>query len=127
MDRPLETSELQAFVRAVEDGSLSVAARKLGLPRQTLSRRLERLEERLGTRLLQRTTRRLAVTDAGAALYEHARTILESAKIAEQAVRERGQAVSGTLRVSLPPVYDESLLRAVADFSVRHPELRLHV
>ncbi|HEY6462180.1 MAG TPA: LysR substrate-binding domain-containing protein [Polyangiaceae bacterium] len=125
MDSPLETSELQALVRAVDAGSLSLAARELGLPRQTLARRLERLEERLGTRLLQRTTRKLALTDAGATLYEHARTIIESAQVAEQAVRQRGREIGGTLRISLPPVYDESLLGVVAEFSAKHP--RLHV
>jgi DNA-binding transcriptional LysR family regulator len=127
MDPPLETSELQALVRAADAGSLSRAARELGLPRQTLARRVERLEERLGTRLLQRTTRKLALTDAGAALYEHARAIVESVQVAEQAVRQRGGGVGGTLRVSLPPVYDESLLGAVSDFSARHPDLRVQV
>ncbi len=76
MRPPLETSELQAFARAVEARSLSHAARELGVPRPTLGRRLARLEERLGVRLLRRTTRRLALTDAGATLYEHAKAVL---------------------------------------------------
>jgi len=69
MDEPLETSELLAFSKAVDARSLSRAAAELGVPRATISRRLARLEERLGVRLIRRTTRSLALTDAGEALH----------------------------------------------------------
>ena len=62
---PPETSEIQAFVLAVDEGSVSGASRALGLPRATVSRRLGRLEERLCVRLLHRTTRELSLTEAG--------------------------------------------------------------
>ena len=127
MKSPLETAELQAFVRTVERRSLSLAARELGVPRQTLARRLERLEERLGARLISRTTRKLDLTDAGATLYEHARAALESVQRAEDAVRQGGGTVGGTLRVSMPPLYDDTLFDAVSTFSAQHPALLMHV
>ena len=74
----LETAELLAFSKAVDAKSLSRAAAELGVPRATLSRRLARLEERLGTRLLHRTTRSLLLTDSGEALYRHARIVLDA-------------------------------------------------
>ncbi len=65
MSDPIETAEMLAFARIVEAKSLSRAADELRIPRATLGRRLARLEERLGTRLLRRTTRSLALADAG--------------------------------------------------------------
>src|SRR5690349_4609829 len=103
MHEPLENAELLAFAQAVEARSLSRAAAQLGIPRATLSRRLARLEERLGARLLRRTTRSLTVTDAGEALYRHARLVLEAVADAEASIRRSDDAVRGNLRVSLPP------------------------
>ncbi len=67
MAEPLDTSELVAFARTVKARSFSRAAAELGVPRPTIGRRLARLEERLGVRLLRRTTRTIALTDAGEA------------------------------------------------------------
>src|SRR6266849_3384947 len=72
----IETSELLAFTRTVEAKSLSRAAAELGAPRATIGRRLARLEQRLGVRLLRRTTRALALTDAGDAFYRHALIVI---------------------------------------------------
>lgn len=127
MKAPLETAELQAFTRSVDARSLTLAARELGLPRATLGRRLARLEERLGVRLLRRTTRRIALTSAGATLYDHAKNVLEAARVAEASVHERDGIVRGDLRVSLPPIYDDALLGAVCAFGERHPDVRMHV
>ena len=69
MTDPIETAEMLAFARTVEAKSLSRAAAELRVPRATLGRRLARLEERLGTRLLRRTTRSLTLTDAGEMFY----------------------------------------------------------
>src|SRR4051795_10351404 len=103
MSAPLETAELLAFARTVEAKSLSRAAAELGVPRATVSRRLARLEERLGARLLRRTTRSLALTDAGEALYRHARIVLDAVTNAEASVRRTDEVVRGDLRVSVPP------------------------
>ncbi|XXX78265.1 LysR family transcriptional regulator [Sorangium sp. So ce134] len=127
MDEPLETSELLAFSKTVEARSLSRAAAELGVPRATISRRLARLEERLGVRLLRRTTRSLALTDAGEALYRHARIVLDAVHQAEASVRKADDAVRGELRVSVPPNLDASFSAMVCDFARRYPEVRLHV
>src|SRR5919204_694425 len=103
MQEPLENVELLAFTKAVESRSLSRAAAELGVPRATLSRRLARLESRLGARLLRRTTRSLTVTDAGEVLYRHARIVLDAVGEAEASIRRKDDAVRGNLRVSLPP------------------------
>ena len=96
----IETSELLAFTRTVEAKSLSRAAAELGAPRATIGRRLARLEERLGVRLLRRTTRALALTDAGDAFYRHARIVLDAVAQAEASVRKSDKVIRGTLRVS---------------------------
>ncbi|WP_437674854.1 LysR family transcriptional regulator [Sorangium sp. So ce131] len=127
MDDPLETSELLAFSKTVEARSLSRAAAELGVPRATISRRLARLEERLGVRLLRRTTRSLALTDAGEALYRHARIVLDAVRHAEASVRKSDNVVRGELRVSVPPTMGASFSAMICDFARRYPEVRLHV
>ncbi len=127
MEEPVETSEFVAFAKIVESKSLSRAARELGIPRATISRRLARLEQRLGARLLRRTTRSLAVTDAGEALYRHARIVLDAVSNAEASVRQTDQAVRGTLRVSVPPMMTESFRSMLCSFAELHPEVRMQV
>jgi DNA-binding transcriptional LysR family regulator len=127
MDEPVETAELLAFTRTVDAKSLSRAAAEMGVPRATVSRRLARLEERLGARLLRRTTRSLVLTDAGDALYRHARIVLDAVKQAEQSVRRTDDAVRGDLRVSVPPIQDPGFFATVCDFARRHPEVRVQI
>jgi DNA-binding transcriptional LysR family regulator len=127
MKEPMETSELLAFARTVDARSLSRAAAELGIPRATISRRLARLEERLGTRLLRRTTRSLVLTDAGQAFYRHARIVLDAVDTAEASVRRPDDAIRGDLRVSVPPMLDEEFFTLVEDFARRHPALRVHM
>ncbi len=127
MHEPVETAELVAFAKAVESRSLSRAAAELGVPRATLSRRLARLERRLGVRLLRRTTRSLTVTDAGQAFYRNARVALEAVARAEESVARGDDAVRGSLRVSVPPITDPSFLAMICGFAGRHPEVQLHL
>src|ERR1700754_1041098 len=108
-----ETAELLAFATAVETASLSAAARSLRAPRATVGRRLARLEEKLGTRLLRRTTRALALTDAGSQ--------------AESSVRRGDGPIRGTLRVSIPPITDPGFHRMISEFARAHPDVRLVV
>src|SRR5258708_35533866 len=124
---PVETSELLAFARMVEAKSFSRAAAKLGVPRATIGRRLARLEERLGVRLLRRTTRALAVTDAGDAFYRHARIVLDAVEQAEASVRRSDTVVRGTLRVATPPMLDPSFNALVCDFARAYPEVRIYI
>lgn len=124
---PVETSELLAFTRAVEAKSLSRAAAELGVPRATVSRRLQRLEERLGARLLRRTTRSLALTPAGDTFYRHARIVLDAVQTAEASVRSTGPTIAGDLRVSVPPMLDEGFFAMLTAFAEAHPAVRLSV
>jgi DNA-binding transcriptional LysR family regulator len=121
----VETAELAAFVRTVAARSLSRAARELGAPRTTIARRLGRLEERLGVRLLRRTTRSLTLTDAGEVLYGHARSLLEAVKNAEASVREQSDVIRGDVRVSVLPLRHASFHSMLAAFATRFPEVRL--
>jgi DNA-binding transcriptional LysR family regulator len=123
---PLETAELLAFTRVVEARSLSKAAQQLKIPRATLGRRLARLEERLGTRLVRRTTRSLAITDAGELLYHRARVALDAVTQAEAAVKRGDGSLRGELRVSLPPVSTREFVGVLLDFARAHAEVRCH-
>lgn len=127
MKDPIETAELLSFTRTIESKSLSKAASELGVPRATVSRRLMRLEERLQVRLLKRTTRRLAVTDAGEAFYAHAKRVLEAVNLAESSVTQSQSGVRGELRVAMPPLSGGKLRERVAEFAARHPDVRLSI
>jgi DNA-binding transcriptional LysR family regulator len=127
MPDPVENAELLAFTRSVETKSLSRAAAELGVPRATIGRRLARLEERLGARLLRRTTRTMALTDAGAAFYEHARAVLDAVARAEASVRQSGAAVRGIVRVATPPMLDSTFNRFICDFARAYPQVQLHI
>src|SRR3954452_4473017 len=117
MSDPVETSELLAFTKAVESKSLSRAAAELRVPRATIGRRLARLEERLGTRLLRRTTRSLALTDSGEGFYRQGRTALEAVARAQASVRTRSDVLRGDVRVSFPPLNDESVMEMLVAFA----------
>lgn len=124
----LDANDLILFARVVESGSFSKAAERVGLPKSTLSRRLSQLETQLGERLLTRSTRRLAITDFGERLLEHARRLVEEAEAANAMVLHRQEVPSGTLRVSLPPDFDELELPAVLmQYAAAYPQVRLEL
>src|SRR5260370_1810476 len=106
---------------------MSRAAVELGVPRATNGRRQARLEQRLGVRLLRRTTRALALTDAGDAFYRHARIVLDAVEQAEASVRKSDDVVCGTLRVAPPPMLDPSFNALVCDFARAYPEVKMHI
>lgn len=95
-------SDMDIFARVVTAGSLSSAGRELGLSPAVVSKRLRRLEDRLGTRLLQRTTRQIALTEAGQGFYERVVAILAGIEEAESFVTRRSALPRGTLKVSAP-------------------------
>jgi len=127
MQAPIETAELLAFVRSVDAKSLSRAAAELGVPRATIGRRLARLEERLGARLLRRTTRALSLTDAGERFYRHARGVLDALGQAEDCVRASDGVMAGEVRAAVPPNLDESFSEMITAFLKAHPNVRLTV
>lgn len=125
---PLETAELLTFARIVEEKSLSRAAKALRTPRATISRRLARLEQRLGARLLRRTTRSLTLTDAGETFYRHARIALDAVAQAQSSVKRADDGViRGDLRVSVPPLTDESFFAMITRFGKKYPDVRLQL
>src|SRR4051812_39889870 len=124
---PLEKlADIPVFVRVVERGSFTLAAEDPRLSRAVVSKYLSRLEERLGARLLHRTTRRLSLTEAGAALFEASRGAIERIDEAEAAVARLQSKPRGRLRVSAPMSFGILHLGpAIADFSREHPEVTL--
>ena len=99
---------MSIFRRVVETGSFSAVAREIGLSQPTISKHVVALEERLGTRLLNRSTRQLNLTDAGKEHYEYCVRILDDLAEAEASVGRGKSQTAGTLRVSMPiasPVY----------------------
>ncbi len=117
---------LPVFVRAVREGSFSAAARALGLTPSAVSKQIGRLEDQLTVRLFNRTTRRLSLTEEGAAFYERASRILIDLEDAAAAVSSHRTVVRGRLRVTLPTAFGIlHLLPVLPTFLARHPELTL--
>jgi DNA-binding transcriptional LysR family regulator len=112
----IEIAELLAFTRAVDAKSLSRAAAELRVPRATIGRRLARLEEKLGTRLIRRTTRSLSLTDAGETFYRQARIALDAVGQAQASVRAEDSVIRGEVRVSVTSNLDESFSEMITAF-----------
>lgn len=117
---------MAVFVNVVESGSFSGAARTLALSKSAVSKTVSRLEESLGTRLLNRTTRKLSLTEAGRAYYEGCRRMLNEAESANQAVHRLTDAPRGTLRVNLPMSFGIlQVAPLLPAFLERYPEIDL--
>ena len=117
--------QLALFVRTVESGSFSKAAREFGLTQPSVSRAIAALEHRLGVKLLIRTTRQVSATDAGEALLARARDALHAIDEAESAARGADH-LSGVLRVALPPGYGVwRIVPLLPAFAAKHPLLKI--
>ncbi len=117
--------QLALFVRTVESGSFSKAAREFGLSQPSVSRSIAALERRLGVKLLVRTTRQVSATDAGEALLARARDALLAIDEAESAARGADR-LAGVLRVALPPEYGvRRIVPLLPAFFARHPLLKI--
>lgn len=125
----METLEgLPVFVRVVREGSFSAAARALDLTPSAVSKQIGRLEDRLAVRLFNRTTRKLGLTEEGAAFYERASRILADLDDAAESVSSLKAEPRGRLRVTLPTAFGIlHLLPALPDFIARHPEVTLEI
>jgi len=116
------------LVEAVDSGSLSAVGRKMNVPLPTVSRKIADLESHLGTRLLIRSTRKLVLTDAGAAYVSVAKRILEQVTEAERAAAGEYSAPRGDLAVTAPIVFGRlHVLPVVTDFLTRYPEINIHL
>lgn len=118
----------EEFVTIVDRGSVTAAAEALGLPRPTVSKRLARLEERLGIRLLHRTTRRVNLTKEGALFYERARRVVHAALDAEAEIQRLDDVPRGLLRLLIPPRVPQVVFgQWLAEFMQAFPEVSLDV
>ncbi|RFU48461.1 LysR family transcriptional regulator [Paraburkholderia sp. DHOC27] len=119
---------METFVTVVDAGSFSAAARRLKLGQPAVSKAVAQLEERLGARLLLRSTRGLAPTDAGQRFYEHALRAIDEAEQAEQAVRESSDGLSGRLRIGAAVTFARlHVLPALKSFLDQHPNLSIEI
>lgn len=114
------------FARVADEGGISAAARRLGLSKSAVSKQLAALEDRLGARLLHRTTRRMSLTEAGAAFLEHCRRVVAEAEEAETAIGALQAEPRGVLRVNASVTFGTMHLAAIIpDFITRHPQVRI--
>lgn len=116
------------FARVVEERSFTAAAARLRLSKSAVSGQIARFEERLGTRLLHRTTRRLSLTEAGLELYERCARIAAEADETAALARGLGRELQGTLRINAPVIFGAMhLVGALGDFRQLHPELQVEL
>jgi len=121
MDR---MAEIETFVQVAESGGIGAAAERLGVAKSAVSRRLKELEERLGVRLVNRTTRQLSLTDTGKSYYERAAQIIADLEDADQTAAAVHGALSGRLKIAAPQSFGVlHLTPAVTSFLTNHPEL----
>jgi DNA-binding transcriptional LysR family regulator len=119
-----DLNDLFYFAKVVEAGGFAAAGRQLGIPKSRLSRRIAELEERLGARLLQRTTRKLAITDVGERYYRHCQAMLLEAEQADEAVASLTSEPRGRVRVSCP-VAVAGFADIVVSFLTAYPLVKL--
>ena len=125
MDR---LAAMEAFVLVVDTGSFSAAARRLKVGQPAVSKLVAQLEERLGVKLLVRTTRGLTATEAGLNYYERAQRAFEEADEAESAARGAGSGLTGRLRICGAVTFARiHLMPRLPEFLARHPELEMEV
>jgi DNA-binding transcriptional LysR family regulator len=122
----LDLNDFYYFVQVVDRGGFTAAGRTLRIPKSTLSHRIQRLETSLGVRLLNRTSRRFAKTDAGQEFYRHAVAMLRDAEQAETAIRHRLNEAIGTVRCTAAVATMQFAMRdIVVDFLVRYPKVNV--
>jgi DNA-binding transcriptional LysR family regulator len=126
----LDLNDILVFTRVVESGSFTAAARLLGMPKTTVSRRIAALEHAIGVRLIQRTTRSLNTTEAGRLYYEQSSRALRAIEDANLQLAEARAEPSGTIRISAPVGFgDHFLAGAVFEFLAAYPKagVELHL
>ena len=123
-----DLNDLYYFAVVVDHSGFAAAERALGIPKSRLSRRISQLETDLGVRLLQRSTRRFAVTDVGQSVYRHAQTMLAEAQAAHEVVNRLSAEPRGVIRVSVPvALAQQQLPQLLPEFLARYPEVRVHL
>jgi DNA-binding transcriptional LysR family regulator len=122
----MDLNEMLVFARVAQAGSFTTAAAALGMPKSTVSRKVSELEARLGARLLNRTTRKLSLTDVGRTYYDHCARIVGEIEDAERAVSRLQEVPRGLLRVTtgVNPGY---LTPILSEYMRRYPEVRVEI
>jgi len=123
----MDLNRVSLFARVVEAGTLTKAAGELSLTTSGVSRALARLEEDLGVRLLQRTTRKLSLTAAGRSYFDRIRGALAIVNEASAAATEMGEEPRGVVRVTAPPSFVARVIPVLAEFLSRHPKIRVEL
>jgi DNA-binding transcriptional LysR family regulator len=119
---------MQVFISVVDSGSFSESARRLGLSQPSISRQVTQLETHLGVRLLQRTTRRISLTEAGQIYYEKARKIQRDVYEASQSISGFKDTPAGLLRLSAPHTWTETIIAPhLAEFLKKYPLIKLNI
>src|ERR1700681_3501408 len=122
----IDLNELYLFVQVVERKGFASAGRALNLPKSTVSRKISQLEERLGVRLLQRSTRRLSVTEIGEIYYRHCAAMLAEAEAAQDAIDSVRAEPRGRLRITCPVSLMQSDMAGIASrFLAGHPRVTI--
>ncbi|GES42576.1 DNA-binding transcriptional LysR family regulator [Rhizobium sp. ERR 922] len=120
--------DLEIFASVVATGSMSLTGRALGFSPAVISKRIKRLEDRLGTRLLQRTTRQISLTEAGQGFYDRVLAILAGLEEAEAYIAGRSSQMHGTLKISAPTSFGRMHIAPhLKSFMQAHPELALNL
>jgi DNA-binding transcriptional LysR family regulator len=120
----LDLNDFFFFVQVVDRGGFTAAARTLRIPKSTLSHRIQQLENNLGVRLLNRTSRQFGMTDAGEEFHRHAVVMLREAELAETATRHRLNEPTGTVRCTAAVATMQFAMRdIIADFLLRYPKV----
>lgn len=124
----IDLNEIQFFVRVAEERSFSQAARRMHVPKSTASRAVRQLEERLGVRLVERTTRRVSLTEVGEIYLNHCRRVMEEAEEAERSIGSMLARPRGLLRVGVPAPFARYVLGPMmGEFLTLYPDLRIGI
>jgi DNA-binding transcriptional LysR family regulator len=124
----LDLNDFFLFVQVVDRGGFTAASRMLRTPKSTLSHRIQQLESNLGVRLLNRTSRKFGMTDAGQDFYRHAVAMLREAELAETAIRHRLSEPSGTIRCTGGVATMQfGMTGIISDFLIQHPKVNIIV
>jgi DNA-binding transcriptional LysR family regulator len=122
----LDLKDVFYFVQVVDRGGFTSASRSLGLPKSTLSHRVRELEDALGVTLLNRTSRRFGMTEVGTQFYHYAQTLLQTAEVAEEAVRQRATEPSGVIRMTTAVEIAQFALKDLLPvFLKKHPKVQI--
>jgi len=123
-----DVDAITVFVKVVEAGSFSAAARRLDMPKTTVSAKVAGLEKRLGVRLIQRTTRKLRVTEAGELYFRHCATAVREVELGEAALQSAKRKPYGLLKVTAPPGLGHTVLPRIARaYAMKYADVRLEL